>query len=326
MSSSENLIPPHGGKLINRLVDKETGIKLMEKATNYLKLPLDARGLADLECIATGIYSPLTGFLDEKDYHRVVKEMRLSNGTVWPIPVTLGVNKAFSNNLEENTEFALTWKNEILAIMTISSIYHPDKKEETKKVYGTDDPAHPGVAAVFDSGETYLGGSIQLIKPVPHNDFQQYRLTPAQTRAEFSRRGWRTVVAFQTRNPIHRAHEYLQKVALESVDGLFINPLVGETKKGDIPADVRMKTYEAVLNNYYPKNRFVLGVFPANMRYAGPNEAIMHSIARTNYGCSHFIVGRDHAGVGKYYGTYDAQKIFDQFSSDELAITPMKFE
>ncbi|MHA1400489.1 MAG: sulfate adenylyltransferase [Candidatus Heimdallarchaeaceae archaeon] len=321
------LVPPHGGKLIdNHVMSEEERYNYVEKAKALPKLELNERGLADLECIATGVYSPLTGFMNEKDYNSVVENMHLSDGTVWPIPVTLTANESFATSISKGSDIALTWNGTYIGIMNVSDIYQPDKKKEALNVYQTDDSAHPGVAALYQSESYYLGGEVKLIDDIPHKDFLEYRYTPKQTREEFAKRGWKTVVAFQTRNPIHRAHEYLQKVALESVDGLFINPLVGATKSDDVPVHVRMETYKVILNAYYPKDRFFLGVFPANMRYAGPREAIMHAIARQNYGCSHFIVGRDHAGVGNYYGTYDAQKIFDNFTDEELKIKPFKFE
>ncbi|MCE7739966.1 MAG: sulfate adenylyltransferase [Candidatus Heimdallarchaeota archaeon] len=327
MVENNELIAPHGGTLIDLMItDEAKRYDLVEKAKVIPKWELDERGLADLECIATGVYSPLTGFAVEADYVSILKSMRLSTGLIWPIPITLQVTEDFAAQLKEGSEISLTKEDSHLAILKISSIYRPDKAEEAGSVYGTDDKAHPGVAALNNGGPVYLGGDIQVFADIPHIDFFEYRFTPKMTRKVFTEKGWKTVVAFQTRNPIHRAHEHLQKVAMESVDGLFVNPLVGATKSDDIPSHVRMETYNVILNNYYPKNRVFLGVYPANMRYAGPKEAILHAISRQNYGCSHMIIGRDHAGVGKYYGTYDAQLIFDQFAKVDLLIKPLKFE
>lgn len=327
MVKEDELIGPHGGELIDLYIkDEEERYNLVEKAKTLVKRELTERELADLECIATGVYSPLKGFATEEDYNSIIKDMRLANGIVWPIPITFMVDDEFASNVKVGDEISLTWMDTHIALLKIESIYTPDKKVEAQSIYGTDDSEHPGVAAVYQGGHTYLGGEILVFEDFPHKLFNEYRYTPKETRKIFRDKEWKTVVAFQTRNPIHRAHEHLQKIALEIVDGLFVNPLVGATKQDDIPHHVRMETYNVILNNYYPKDSTFLGVYPANMRYAGPKEAILHAISRQNYGCSHFIVGRDHAGVGKYYGTYDAQLIFDQFTKEELAITPLKFE
>ena len=318
------LIEPHGGKLINRFADNKA--ELLSKSKGLKSLELDERSLADLECIATGVYSPLEGFVSEADYKQIVENMRLSNGLAWSIPITLQIAAEQASEYNVGQEIALTNNAETLAIMTITDKYQPDQNHEAEQVYKTTDAKHPGVAAMLAAGTVYLGGPITIIADFPEKQFPIYNLSPEQTRAEFDKRNWQTVVAFQTRNPIHRAHEYLTKVALESVDGLYINPLIGATKKGDIPADVRMQCYQVLMDNYYPDDRVALGTYPAAMRYAGPREAILHAISRQNYGCSHFIVGRDHAGVGDYYGTYDAQEIFDNYNDDELAINLHKFE
>ncbi len=327
MSQIKTLIQPHGGKLINCYLSEQEQKDTLLRAINLPRLILSIRNIADLECIATGVYSPLNGFVNEQEYNSIVRDMRLPNGLAWSIPVTLQIPESEAEQYKLDSEIALAHPNgEILAVMTVKSKFKPDQNFEAQQVYRTSEEAHPGVTAMLREGNVYLGGPIKVINSVPYQDFLDYRLTPEASRTEFARREWNTVVAFQTRNPIHRAHEYITKIALELVDGLFINPLVGQTKSDDIPADVRMKCYQVLMQKYYPQNRVCLGVFPAAMRYAGPREAIMHAIARQNYGCTHFIVGRDHAGVGDYYGTYDAQYIFDEFTEDELQITPLKFE
>jgi sulfate adenylyltransferase len=323
---TEGIIAPHGGELINRLVEGDEAKRLAEQAESLPKLALSARTLSDLELISVGGFSPLTGFMDKATYQSVVKNMRLPNGLAWSLPVVAPAAPSFAKGLEGKQITLTDAGGTAYAIMDVKEAFEYDKKEEARLCYLTEEEKHPGVAAVYAQEDMLLGGDVKVFKRIPHEDFQQYRLEPKQTRAAFQERGWRTVVGFQTRNPVHRAHEYIQKCAMETVDGLLLHPLVGETQAGDIPADVRMACYEALLKDYYPQDHVMLSVNPAAMRYAGPREAIFHAIVRRNYGCSHFIVGRDHAGVGNYYGTYDAQKIFLQFTPEEIGITPMFFE
>jgi sulfate adenylyltransferase len=277
--------------------------------------------------LASGAFSPLTGFMGEADYIRSRDEMRLASGVPWSIPITLGVDEATAKPLKTGTEIALTTEDgKRLAILKLAEIYKVDRQKEAQAVFGTAEDAHPGAKNVTSMPPYCLAGSVTLIDEIPGRTFLEFPREPQQTRAAFRERGWRKIVAFQTRNPTHRAHEYIQKAALEICDGLMIHPLVGETKGDDVPAAVRMETYKVLLDQYYPKDRAMLGVFPAHMRYGGPREAILHAIVRRNYGCTHFIVGRDHAGVGNYYGSYDAQKIFERFKPEELGITPLMFE
>ncbi len=326
-----DVIRPHGGILVDRVMRGEVKEAVQERAEQMIKVSLDQMGLSDLELIATGALSPLTGFMGKVDYDRCVEEMRLADGLLWSIPVTIAVGKDLADSIKEGQEVALCDGERALAVMEVAEKYANDrevKKREAREVYRTTDEAHPGVARLYQRGKVFLGGDIWLVDwpAAVKTEFPELRHTPAETRRMFARRGWRSVVGFQTRNPIHRAHEYIQKTALEIVDGLFLHPLVGETKQDDIPADVRIESYQAILRDYYPAERVLLGVFPAAMRYAGPREAIFHAIARKNYGCTHFIVGRDHAGVRGYYGTYDAQNIFDEFPPEDIGIVPFKFE
>jgi sulfate adenylyltransferase len=320
------LIPPHGGSLVNRVAPEADRARLLDRAASLPRIAINNRQYSDVELMAVGALSPLTGFMRREDYRRVVHDMRLASGLVWAVPVTLDADRETAARLREGHEAALAGPGgELVAILEVEELFDWDPALEARLVYRTEDEAHPGVAYLRGRGPRLVGGPVTLLrKPAP--EFPSHHLEPAQTRALFQERGWRTIVAFQTRNPIHRAHEYLTKCALETVDGLMIHPLVGETKAGDIPADIRMRCYQALIEHYYPAHRVLLSTLPAAMRYAGPREAIWHSLIRKNYGCSHFIVGRDHAGVGSYYGTYDAQKIFDQFEPEEIGIEPMKFE
>ena len=321
------LIPPHGGKLVNLVVDPPRAQALKEAAARLPRVTLGEREQCDLELLATGGLSPLTGFMNEAEFHSVCDTMHLPGGLPWTVPIVCPVDRAVAERIDPGQPVALTDdRDRLLAVMTLTEKYRHDKRKEAQKVFGTTDPAHPGVAVTMAQGEVCLAGPLEVITPRYDPPFADRRLTPAQTRAAFAERGWKTVVAFQTRNPIHRAHEYITKCALEICDGLLIHPLVGQTQKGDIPAEVRMRCYEVLLANYYNPKNTLLSVLPAAMRYAGPREAILHAIMRKNYGCTHFIVGRDHAGVGTYYGTYDAQKIFDEFDPAALGITPLKFE
>ncbi|MCK5035545.1 MAG: sulfate adenylyltransferase [Candidatus Sabulitectum sp.] len=313
------MIQPHGGKLVNRMITED------QLPGNVSVLTLNEREKNDLEMIGCGAMSPLEGFMTGTDYNSVVKNMRLENGIVWSLPVVFSQKKEDPQVAAGDT-VALTYNNRIRGIMEIEEIFTADLMLEAIETLLTDDNAHPGVQYLKTLSGTYIGGKISAIDLRDEEPFREHRLIPEETRALFKEKGWKSIVAFQTRNPIHRAHEYLQKVSLEMVDGLLIHPLVGATKADDIPADVRMKCYETILEKYYPSDRTALSVFPAAMRYAGPREAIFHALLRKNYGCTHFIVGRDHAGVGDYYGTFDAQVIFDKFTEEEIDIIPLKFE
>jgi len=327
LSQQKDAIAPHGGELINRIASPEQRQEFLEKADFLPVVQLDERTLSDLEMIAIGGFSPLTGFMEQADYETVVSDMRLSNGLPWSVPITLSVTQEVATPLVEGNLIRLdSPSGKFVGVLKLTQKYTYDKEKEALNVYGTTEDKHPGVKVVYEQGPINLAGPVWLLERDDHPLFPQYQLDPAVSRALFWERGWKTIVGFQTRNPIHRAHEYIQKCALETVDGLFLHPLVGATKSDDIPADVRMRCYEILMSGYYPKDRVILAINPAAMRYAGPREAIFHALVRKNYGCTHFIVGRDHAGVGDYYGTYDAQHIFEEFEPSELGIIPMKFE
>jgi sulfate adenylyltransferase len=325
-NTNTGLIAPHGGKLIINMAEEAERAELREQAKGLPQITVGARHLADLEMLANGAYSPLSGFMTRADYLSVVNDMHLANGLPWTIPITLPVSAEQAGVLKGGAQVALVNEQGALqAMMTVAEKYGYDKRLEARKVYRTEEDAHPGVKIVYNQGDVLLGGPVRVVT-LQQQAFARYRYTPTQSRALFAERGWQRIVGFQTRNPVHRAHEYIQKCALETVDGLYLHPLVGETKSDDIPADVRMRCYEVLFEHYYPADRVILGVLPAAMRYAGPREAIFHALMRKNYGCSHFIVGRDHAGVGNYYGTFDAQRIFSEFDPVKLGITPMCFD
>ncbi len=321
--TSTESIPPHGGTLVERLVPGGPA----KDSSKVAMLTIGAREVSDLEMLAIGGYSPLGGFMGESDYRSVCERGRLANGLPWTIPITLSASAADAGRLGIGQPVSLRDPTgAVVATLHLSEKFRYDKEAEAKNVYRTADAAHPGVAALYRQGEVLLAGRVDVHGLPAHSDFPTYRLRPVETRRLFQERGWKRIVGFQTRNPIHRAHEFIQKVAMEIVDGLLLHPLVGETKGDDVPAAVRMRCYEALLDRYYPKDRVLLAVNPAAMRYAGPREAIFHAIIRKNFGCTHFIVGRDHAGVGNYYGTYDAHRIFDDYRPEELGITPLFFE
>jgi sulfate adenylyltransferase len=320
-------IAPHGGELINRIASPAQQSDFLSQAASLPRVILDERAESDLQMIAIGGFSPLTGFMGKADYDGVVADMHLTSGLPWSIPITLSVTDAVAAPLQAGSLVRLdNALGEFIGVLELTEKFTYDKAKEVVNVYRTDDEKHPGVAVVLRQGEVNLAGPVWLLQRHDHPLFPKYQLDPAISRAAFQAKGWNTIVGFQTRNPVHRAHEYIQKCAMEIVDGLFLHPLVGATKEDDISAEIRMRCYEILIENYYPKERVILGINPSAMRYAGPREAIFHALIRKNYGCTHFIVGRDHAGVGDYYGTFDAQHIFDEFDASAIGIIPLKFE
>jgi sulfate adenylyltransferase len=323
--SASSIVDPHGGVLVDRLVPVADAQAFTAHAATLPTLTLDARELADLELIATGAASPLIGFLDSRDYRSVLDRLRLANGIVWPLPFTLAVPE--DTEVAPGDERALADGNgRLWGAITVTDVFTRDPIAESRAVYGTDDAAHPGVAYLLARPRTLVGGGVRVLPLGDDRPFLEYRLTPRELRARINELGWKTVAGFQTRNPIHRAHEHLTKIALEVSDGLVIHPLVGETKQDDVPASVRFEAYHVLVDKYYPKDRTILAAFPAAMRYAGPREAVFHAIARKNYGINQIIVGRDHAGVGKYYEPLAAQRIFDQFELADLGVKPLRLD
>jgi sulfate adenylyltransferase len=323
------LVPPHGGDLIDRLVPDAEKAERLREAAELPTVTLSSREVSDLVMIGMGAFSPLAGFMEEDDYHHVVEDMHLTNGVMWPVPITLAPPNGSADHIGEGEHVALVdgESNEIVGTMLVTGRFAYDRQQEAVNVFRTDDENHPGVAKVYAQGDACFSGEVMVLSEGGYPErFPEEYARPPETRAIFAERGWQTVVAFQTRNPLHRSHEYLTKVALEIADGLFIHPIVGALKEGDIPAETRQKCYQVLLDNYYPKDRVVLRVYPMEMRYGGPREALLHAIIRQNFGCSHLCVGRDHAGVGSYYGPFDAQEIFDELKPGELHLQPLKFE
>jgi sulfate adenylyltransferase len=326
---STDIVPPHGGKLNPLILEGEELASQREEAKSMPSIRMTSRETSDLIMLAVGAFSPLAGFMREKDYNSSVKEMRLDNGTLWPIPITLSVSREEADALPIGSDAALydDETSELMGILTVEEKYEYDKEDEAKHVFRTADEKHPGAAKVYAQKDIYLGGPVRALSEGPYPDlYRNHYGRPAETRKIFQEKGWTTVAAFQTRNPIHRSHEYCTKIAMEVTDGILIHPLVGKLKPGDIPAHIRMKCYEILLEKYYPQDRVVLKVYPMEMRYGGPREAVLHAIFRQNYGCSHLIIGRDHAGVGDYYGPFDAQEIFDDLSENDLHINPLKID
>jgi len=318
---------PHGGVLVNRIATGARQQELEEKAQGLFQLTIEDRYGADVEMIAIGAFSPLTGFMGKADSESAIEKMQLTNGLAWGIPILLPAGDKY-DEIKTGEEIALLDKTgRVLAIMTVDEKFELDLANLSQKCFKTTEEKHPGVAAILRGGNKFIAGPLEMVnRPLRKEDInEKYYLDPSETRAEFERRNWKTIVAFQTRNPIHRAHEYLIKCAQEIVDGALIHPIVGETKSDDIPAPVRMKCYEALIENYFNPDNTKLSVLPTAMRYAGPREAINHTIIRKNYGCTHMIIGRDHAGVGSYYGTYEAQELMD-VQGPKIGMQILKFE
>lgn len=315
---------PHGHVLINRVLKPEDAEKMAVAAKDMQQITIDEELVKDVKNIARGVYSPLTGFMVQEDFQRVVTEMKLADGTVWPIPFVLDVNEQTAESMSVGEQVALVDESgSPVAIMTIRDKYQYEDGQVAKHVFGTIEDEHPGVKMIYDMEDWLLGGDIELIDN-SKDPFEQYNLDPSETRLLFREKGWNTVTGFQTRNAPHRAHEYLQRIGLEITDGLFINPVIGKKKAGDFTDEAILESYQYMVTNIFPRDRSVLSILPLKMRYAGPREAVLHAIIRKNFGCTHFIVGRDHAGVGDYYGTYEAQEIFDQI--EDIDVTILKLE
>ncbi len=318
------MIPPHGGQLVNRLAEAGRKADILARAEELVSIIIDPDLLSDLENIATGVYSPLTGFLNQADFRSVLNQMRLSNDLPWTIPIVIDVDRDLAGRIKPGQQVILkTEEMKPVGVLTVEDKYEYDREEFSRLVYGTTDPKHPGVSRVLAMKAVLLGGPVELLELEP-TPYDRYRLSPRETRILFKEKGWKTVVGFQTRNTPHLGHEYVQKAALTFTDGLFINPVIGRKKKGDFRDEVILASYEELIRHYYLRERAVMAILKMEMRYAGPREAIHHAIIRKNFGCTHIIIGRDHAGVGSYYHPYAAQEIFEDFP--DLGIVPLFFK
>jgi len=317
------LVPPHGGKLTSILLKDEELDKATQRARDLPKVRMTSRETSDLIMIGIGAFSPVDGFMGREDWKGICEQFTMATGIFWPIPITLSVSKDDASGIKEGAEVALIDEEsgELIGSMRIEQRYTIDKGYECKQIFRTQDPKHPGVAKVMAQGEINIAGPVRVFGELNYRDrFPGLYARPEETRAIFEERGWQTIAALQLRNPMHRSHEYIAKIALEVSDGLFVHQLVGKLKEGDIPPEVRVRCVQVVIDHYFPKERVVTKVYPMEMRYAGPREALLHAVFRQNYGASHMIIGRDHAGVGDYYGPFDAQKIFYEIPEDALAI------
>jgi sulfate adenylyltransferase len=324
------LVPPHHSEQVKPLLlPRAQRSEQRQRAEKLKTIPLDSRTVSDLFMLAMGAYTPLDGFMGQADWRRSCLDMKLANSVFWPIPITLAVDRDLAGSVHAEQEVALTdgQSGEILAVMTIREKYSIDKKIEAEHVYRTTDPKHPGVAKLLQQGDVNLAGPVSVLSEGEYPvKYPQLYIRPAEARAMFLERGWSTVAAFQTRNPMHRSHEHLVKIAVEVSDGVFIHQVLGRLKVGDIPAEVRTRAIQAMIDNYFRPGTVIQAGYPIEMRYAGPREALLHALIRQNFGCSHLIVGRDHAGVGNYYGPYDSQAIFDQLWPGALYTKPLKID
>ncbi len=325
-----NLVSPHGGGELNPLLVPESErVAVLKRAAELKAVPMTSREASDLVMLAIGAYTPLEGFMGQADWRGTCVDMKLSDGTLWPIPITLSCDRRSADAIALGEEVALVDEEsgQIMAVMAVAEKYEIDRELECSKVFRTTDAAHPGVAKVMAQGDVNLGGSVHVLSEGAYpDDFENLYMRPAETRALFVDRGWSKVAAFQTRNPMHRSHEHLAKIAVEICDGVLIHQVLGKLKTGDIPAEVRVRAIDALVENYFVPGTVIQAGYPIEMRYAGPREALLHAVFRQNFGCSHLVIGRDHAGIGDYYGPFDAHHIFDTLDANSLEIEPLRMD